>query len=280
MFDHLQSRSRRFPAILIVTLVILAFGCSGSGAVETRLQSAAAEAVPASPVDHKPFDRLLQAHVSDGVVDYGGFEGETTALDAYLATLAAADLSSASREEKLAFYINAYNACTVRLILRHLGEVTSIRDIDKPWDTKEWTLAGETLSLNEVEHKKLLEGLREPRIHFAIVCASIGCPDLAGRAYTAENIDAELDMAARKFLQSNKHVRTSQSGGLWGKTYRLELSQIFNWFKGDFTDGGKAPLTEFVVKYTDPETAAFIREHGSRLKISFLDYDWNLNGKE
>jgi len=272
-------RSR--PPILIVTLgILLAGGCAGSGAAGTPPQEDAARTVSAAPMDHGPFDRLLKAHVADGVVDYGGFKREEAALDAYLATLAAADLSGASREEKLAFYINAYNACTIRLILRHLGSIKSIRDIHKPWDTKEWKLAGETLSLNEVEHKKLREEFWEPRIHFAIVCASIGCPDLTARAYTAGNIDAELDTAAQKFLQSKKHVRTSQSGGLLGKSFRLELSQIFNWFEGDFTDGGTVSVSDFVVKYADEETAAFIREHGGELKISHLDYDWNLNGKD
>jgi len=167
------------------------------------------------------------------------------------------------------------------LILRHLGSIKSIRDISKPWDTKEWQLAGETLSLNEVEHKKLREELREPRIHFSIVCASIGCPDLAGRAYTAGNIDAELDAAARTFMRSRKHVRTITSSGLLGgTTYTLELSRIFKWLKGDFTDGGKAAVSDFVVKYTDQTTTVFIKEHGGRLKISYLDYDWDLNGKQ
>jgi hypothetical protein len=258
-----NSRARIIPSVLIVVLGICLSAAAG-----------------AAPVDHGPFDRQLQAHVAGCVVDYGGWKGEEAALDAYLATLAAADLAAASHDEKLAFYINAYNACTVRLILRHLGKIESIRDIHKPWDTKEWLLVGETLSLNEVEHQKLRGELREPRIHFAIVCASIGCPDLSSRAYTAANIDAELDAAARKFLQSEKHVRTSQSGGLLGKTFRLELSQIFNWFEDDFTAGGTAPVSDYVVKYTDQETAAFIREHGSRLKISHLDYNWNLNGKD
>lgn len=281
MFYQRQSCSRRIPPILIITLgILLAGGCAGSGAAGTPPQEDAVPTVHALPVDHGPFDRLLQDHVKGGIVDYGGFKREEAALDAYLATLASATLSSASREEKLAFYINAYNVCTIRLILRHLGSIKSIREIDKPWDTKEWKLAGETLSLNEVEHRKLREELREPRIHFAIVCASIGCPDLAARGYTAGNIDAELDAATRKFLQSKKHVRTSEGGGLLGKSFRLELSQIFNWFEGDFTAGGTAPVTDFVVEYSDQATAAFIQEHGSRLKISHLDYDWNLNGKD
>ena len=280
MFHIRWSHLRRVPPIMIVTLGLLAFGCSGSGAVEPGPQQDAAAAVQAAPLDHGPFDRLLKVHVNDGVVDYGGFKKEEAVLDAYLATMADVDLSSASRDEKLAFYINAYNACTIRLILRHLGSIKSIRDIDKPWDTRERTLAGEVLSLNEVEHKKLREELQEPRIHFAIVCASIGCPDLASRAYTAENIDTQMDAAAKQFMGSRKHVRTRMSGGLLGKTYVLELSQIFNWFEADFTDGNTAPVADFVVKYTNPETAAFIREHGDRLKITHLDYDWNLNGKD
>jgi len=177
-------------------------------AMPALLSGEPAGAVPAG-VDHGPFDALLQAHVRDGMVDYQGFRDDVAELDRYLATLAQANLDGATREEQLAFYINAYNACTIRLILRHYGKIESIREIRKPWDTREWPLAGEVLTINEIEHQKLRDQLREPRIHFAIVCASIGCPKLASRAYTATHVDAELEAAARGRL----HRRQPADGG-------------------------------------------------------------------
>ncbi len=230
-------------------------------------------------VNHSIFDKLLRKYVSYGMVDYRGFQEEVAELDRYLASLAQAKLAGATREQKLAFYVNAYNAFTIRLILRHLGTIDSIKDIPSRnrWDKREWKLAGETVSLNDLEHKKLRDELEEPRIHFAIVCASTSCPNLAGHAYTESGIDAELDEAARVFLRSPKHVRTEIKEGFFGASYVLYLSRIFKWFGKDFTDDGQRAVPDFVVPYVDEKDASFIREHGGELSIRYLDYDWSLN---
>jgi hypothetical protein len=273
--NMLEARQRPLiPATLMSLLaLILALACSNA---EPTL-STPVDSEP-SPADHSSFDRLLQTYVSDGGVDYKAWQQEQrdlAELDRYLSVLATTNLDGASRAELLAFYINGYNAATLRLIIRNLDQIESIKDIDSPWDTREWTLSGEVLTLNDIEHKKLREQLKEPRIHFAIVCASIGCPDLASRAYTAEAIEDQLDAAARQFMRQTKHLRTSETG----RRPVLLLNPILNWFKDDFTAGGERPVSDFVVRYADPQTVTFITQHAERLKIDYLDYDWQLNLK-
>jgi hypothetical protein len=265
---------RPIPILMSLLALVLALACTTAEPTPPP----AVDAEP-SPADHAAFDELLQTYVSDGSVDYRAWQHtqqHQEQLDRYLAALATTNLSGASRAELLAFYINAYNAATIRLILRNLDQIDSIKDIDSPWDTREWTLSGERLSLNDIEHKKLREQLGEPRIHFAIVCASIGCPDLANRAYTAEAIEDELDAATRRFMSSSKHLRTSETKG----RAVLSLNPILKWFKDDFTDGGRSPVSDFVLRYADPQTAIFIKKHVERLKIDYLDYDWTLNLKK
>ncbi len=229
-------------------------------------------------VDHRPFDQLLRQFVKNGRVDYKGFKSREAQLDRYLTSLAPVKLDKASRAEKLALYVNAYNACTIKLILENLGKITSIKEIDDPWGTRRWRIAGEVLSLDDMEHKKLRAELKEPRIHFAIVCASISCPPLAERAYTPKAIEAQLDAAARRFIRSRDRVRTEVDSGFFSTSYILYLSKIFDWYEEDFTAGGKQSVVDFVLRYADPETAKFIREHRDGLKIKYLPYDWKLNG--
>jgi hypothetical protein len=239
-----------------------------------------AEALPLAADLHRPFSLLLQHHVEAGVVDYAALKGETDDLDRYLDTLAAVDLSGADREHKLAFYINAYNACTLRLIVRHFPEVKSIRDLRRPWKTREWDLAGVTLSLDDIEHKVLRAELAEPRIHFAIVCASISCPKLASRAYAAEDIDAELALATDAFIRSPENVQVEIRGGLFGDRPVLRLSKIFDWFSEDFVAAPGGSVVDFIRAHATPEVEAFIDAHRQRLKVDHLAYDWHLNGKQ
>jgi len=266
---------RHFGTLLAMLMVLLALVTAGA-CTSAEPTTTIPVATDDPPTDHTSFDTLLQKHVSVGEVDYQGFQQDVAELDRYLKGLATINLKGASRAERLAFYINAYNAATIRMILRHLDRIDSIRDIDSPWDTREWILAGELLTLNDIEHTKLRKDLQEPRIHFGIVCASIGCPDLAGRAYTAEAIDDELDEAARKFMRSPRHLRTAYGD----RKPVLFLSKIFKWFSEDFTEGGRLPVSDFVVRYSDPQTVAFIKEHAGRLKIDYMDYDWKLNMKK
>lgn len=227
---------------------------------------------------HQVWDRLLGKHVTDnGRVNYKGFAEDEEALDGYLARLAVVDADSLSRPQRLAFWINAYNACTVKLILKHYP-VVSIRDISKPWDSSDWTLAGRKMSLNQVEHEELRRKLKEPRIHFAIVCASVGCPDLWNRAFTAAGVDEQLDGRAKAFTRSKKHVQMTKLSKFFGGSERvLYLNPIFKWFSEDFTDRGKRPIRDYIAGYANDEIAGYIHESGAALKVRYLDYDWNLN---
>lgn len=258
------NRRRRLSAL---AALLLGAGCVGSGPGQAASATAAA-----ADIDHSGFDALLTRHVRGNGVDYGGLKADQAELDAYLATLAEVELRSASRAVKLAFYINAYNACTLRLILRHYGRIRSIRDITRPWKTKEWRLAGEVLSLDQIEHGKLRGDLKEPRIHFAVNCASVGCPPLRSRAYTAAGIDTELDAAARAFMRSG-NVQFRQETGFFGARYILSLNRIFDWFKGDF----QPSVPDFVAGYAGPATAAALRAHANALTVQYIEYDWSLN---
>jgi hypothetical protein len=155
---------------------------------------------------HNTWDKLLHKYVKDGIVDYKGFASDIKVLDGYLEQLEKENISGYSPAEKLALWINAYNAFTVKLILNHYP-IKSIRKISNPWGQPVWKVAGQTLSLDYIEHKILRREFREPRIHFAIVCASIGCPDLQSFAFRGDKIKEQLDLAAREFFASAKHFR-------------------------------------------------------------------------
>ncbi len=229
---------------------------------------------------HAPLDALLQDHVdASGYVDYAALSESTTRLDAYLAVLAATNADGFSREGKLAYWINAYNAFTLKLILEHFP-VSSIKDIPGRWERKRWTAGSATYSLNDIEHKILRDQLREPRIHFAIVCASIGCPNLWNRAYTGKNIQKELDDAAKRFLQSPKHFRLDREKSIWGRTKTvLSLSSIFKWFKSDFGGNDPAALVDFILPYVAREDRILLEATREEISIRYLPYDWGLNGR-
>jgi len=230
---------------------------------------------------HELFDGLLRAYVHDGVVDYGCFQVHERQLDDYLRVLADVDLSELSRGEQLALWINAYNAFTIKLVLSRYPKISSIKDIPGRWDGKDWTVGGQKYySLDEIENEILRKQFHEPRIHFAIVCASKSCPDLAAEAYVDTRLDAQLDRAAHRFvadpLKGSKIARgTSPLGRSVDKLY---LSSIFKWFRADFEREGS--LVDFVMPYLTGDERFFVEEANNDPPIAFLDYDWSLNGKE
>ena len=289
----MNTRSYRIAGwgLAVVLVAAIAFGLiNGDGheasvdSVQLTKHEMMGQAAPLEQiVDHTLLDELLRKYVDEqGMVYYSGLKQETEKLDQYLAALAQVNLAQATRSQKLAFYINAYNAGTLRMIVRHHGQIKGIKEINgkfnyHQWKTKEWKLAGETLSLDDIEHQKLRGELKEPRIHFAIVCASISCPALWNRAFSAKSVEQELDAAARCFVNSPKHVRTSIAKGVFGsQTPTLNVSKIFSWFKGDF----QPSVAEFIGKYAAGDTAAFINQHAKSLNVKHLDYDWNLNERK
>ena len=222
--------------------------------------------------DHSTYDQLVAAHVdSDGFVDYVGIAGRAAELDAYIDSLATARLDNLGRDERLALLINAYNAFTLQLILDHFP-VESIRDIPSKerWDGERWLLAGETYSLNQVEHELIRPNFLEPRIHFALVCAAIGCPPLRSEAYTGERLEHQLEDQTR-FTHGNERWLRYERGNA-----TVELTALYQWYAGDFEQVAGSVL-EYVARYDDNLAADLAAGH--RPTIRHLDYNWSLNAR-
>ena len=212
---------------------------------------------------HFLFDELLKKYVSDnGNVDYEGFKNSREKLLGYISilqnTFPKFDKLKPSKEQKLAYWINTYNALTIDLILQNYP-LKSIKDIDKPWDQRLWKFGNKWLNLNDIEHQ-ILRKMDEPRIHFAIVCASFSCPKLQNTAFTVSDIETQLTTATKEFLDDSTKNYISQNN--------LRLSKILKWFAKDFKTNGS--LIDFLNKYTEIEIS-------SKAKKSFKDYNWDLN---
>jgi hypothetical protein len=228
--------------------------------------------------DHADFDTLLNAHVRDGLVDYDSFAA-APGFHRYLDRLAAFDPSALSRAEQLAFWINAYNAYTIALILAH-DERESIRNINRtlglslkgPWRERLVHVGGNHYSLDDVEHEIIRPRFGEPRIHFAVVCAAIGCPPLRSEAYRGDVLDVQLDDQARRFLLS-----TPASNRVDAAARTVALSPIFNWYKEDF-GGGKEAIGRFVARLFPAGAERSLLESG-RFTLTFTEYDWRLNAQ-
>jgi hypothetical protein len=259
-----------------------------SGALRAQSEEAAVTAPGSAPsaaspsaLDalHAPFDALLKRHVAKGRVDYDALGDERADLRAYLGSLAEASLEDATRDETMVVWINAYNASTLELILDHWRRIDSIKDISsgKRWKDERWTVAGRRVSLDDMEHE-ILRPMGEPRVHFALVCASISCPDLRDEAYLGASLDAQLSDATARFLSDrSKGLRVGTSKGFFGGTnHELTLSKIFDWFEEDFErDGGS--VIDFVLAHGPADAVAFVTRHRDDLEVEHLDYDWSLN---
>ena len=218
---------------------------------------------------HDGFDRLLKKHVrASGRVDYAGLKKDKAELDKYLKSLDTANVASLNRNELLAFLINAYNAYTLDVIVRNYP-TDSIKKISKPWDTDFARVGGNAVSLNFIEHSLLRprELFDDPRMHFAINCASIGCPLLRAGAYTGKDIDKQLDEAVRRCLADERYAKVDGD--------KVRVTKVLDWFKGDF-DAKYGSLDKFLVKYLPAEASAVVKKGGAG-SIAYFSYDWGLN---
>ena len=232
--------------------------------------------VPLGQVDHTPWNDLLQKYVNEGGrVNYKGWKAssaDSAKLDAYLNALSAGDTSTPSTTaEKIAFWSNAYNAVTVKGILREYPTSSIRNHTAKLWGYNIWknlkiVVSGKPINLNDIEHE-VLRKLGDHRIHFAIVCASIGCPRLLNEAYVADRLDEQLNTNARNFFAQSQNFRVDGN--------RVYLSAILDWFAGDFGADRQAQLRS-VSKYVDDPSTKRVLTSGSA-RVSYLDYDWNLN---
>jgi hypothetical protein len=220
----------------------------------------------AQPADHAAFDALLRANVKNGVVNYPGFQ-DNPAFRKYVEDLAK-PAKLGSKEESLAYYINAYNALAIAGILEGLSP-SSLLGRARYFKVKEWPLNGQSITLYDLEHK-VIRPLSEPRIHFAIICASKSCPFLRNEAFTAARLDAQLDEQARQFVNDPFRNRFDKA------TKTANLSEIFKWFDEDFRGPAGSPQ-KYIARYVaDPEAAKLLAADG--FKVEFIDYDWSLNG--
>jgi len=239
---------------------------------------------------HSAWNQMLQRNVhwdSKGVasqVDYSAFKRQQAELDNYLAELSAVPLKtymSWGKSQQLAFLINAYNAFTIKLILSKYPDLESIKDLgsffSSPWKKKFFGLLGKQRSLDEIEHSMIRQpgAFDDPRIHAAVVCASIGCPGIRDEAFVAEKLDEQLEDSLRRFLSDRSRNRYN------GKADRLEISKIFDWYGDDFIDyRGYPSVAAFLGEYAEllaDEKAAQLRIKAGDTPLDYLDYDWRLN---
>ncbi len=224
-------------------------------------------------VDHSRFDALLREHVAEGGwVDYRGLMRDVAELDRYLEEVAAAPFEALGRDENLTLLINAYNAFTLKLILEHYP-VDSIKSIpaEERWDAVRWRVGLHTWSLNQIEHEQVRPKFREPRIHFALVCAAVGCPPLRGAAYASARLEEQLEAQARYVHEHDRWFRLDPGSG------GVRLTSLYKWYAGDFEQvAGTVP--KYAARYSPGLKRAL--ETGRKPEVEFLDYDWSLNGIE
>lgn len=218
--------------------------------------------------DHSLYQKVLTAYLKGGLVDYAGLKNNPAILDEYLKNVSELEpqtLAFMPDNEKIAFYLNVYNAVTLKIVSQHYP-LKSIKDIPGVWDKIEFMVAGKNLTLNQIEHDILRKEFKEPRIHFALVCASRGCPELASIPFNGKSLDEQLKTQAKKFINNQSRVRLDKDN------FALYLSSIFKWFKDDFGN-----VIEFISKYLPEDEAGFINQR--RPRVRYLDYDWSLNSK-
>lgn len=273
--DAPPRRGLRLPALLLASLAALVLL---SRVAPARYAVAQPPPVPVAAVlsgaAHQPFDALLHMYVKRTGVDYDAWDtnnADLAALRRYVESLETVPVSElendpAARSAELAYWINLYNAATLHLVLEDYP-VDSIKDLggllSSPWDRKVVTVEGTDLTLNDIENRIIRARFDEPRIHFALNCASRSCPPLRAEAYVPDRLDEQLEAQTKAFLSDPGHSRVE------GDHYRL--SRIFDWYRDDFVKAaGSVPA--FVRRYV-PGAAALAAD----AKVKHLDYDWALN---
>lgn len=220
-----------------------------------------------STVNHSAFDKLLQAYVSDkGSVNYKGFLKDKVALENYIVSLTKVNTSKLSKNEKTAFWINAYNALTIHQILKHypISSITKIAN-GKIWDQPlPYKFGGKTLTLNDIEKKILLgDELFDARIHFAVNCAALSCPTLSNKAFTGANVQKMLTENTKATLANPNFNKITENSA--------SISKLFDWYKADFVKA-EGSIVKFINKYSSVKIS-------DKTKISYREYNWSLNGR-
>ena len=234
--------------------------------------------IPAFDHSHRMWTKILQKTVKNGRVNYKHLKNDAAAFNMYLNQLSAVEaeeLSHWSKEQKLAYWINAYNAYTIKAIIDNYP-VKSIKKIPGVWKKLKFKAGGEDITLDEIEHKKLRAELKDPRIHFAVNCASIGCPVISDQAYSADKLDAQFGASVKAMLTNAGQFRIDRD------KEKIYLSKILDWFRDDFQDfkevhsyGKNNGPISFLLEYLPKTDQNYIRT--KKLSVKWLDYDWTLN---
>ena len=249
-------------AIIFAGFILLVAGLYGPGST--------------AGFDHSIFDQVLKTYVNNqGLVDYNGIAGDQS-FKIYMETLKSAQPDAMSRDGQLAFWINAYNAVTIAKVIEWKPK-KSVRETFVPgvwtgtkfFTTREHTVAGKDLSQDDIENEILRKQFKDPRIHFAIICASSGCPLLPRFAYTEENVQTMLEEETRKYINSERGTKIDSAENT------LYLSKLFDWFAGDF-EYKSGSVLNFIKPYLGQKALAFVEKNP---KIKYLPYDWALNAQ-
>ena len=255
----MKFRKVKFPLCLFFILFLI---LSGTGL----------QAFSYDEIDNSIYAQLLKNFVKDGVVDYQGFKSAEKKLDQYLKALEKVNTKTLSRKEQFAFYVNTYNAWTIKLILSGYPGVKSIKDLGSlfksPWKKKICRIDGRVITLDDIEHNILRPLFKDPRVHFAINCAARSCPPLISEPYESSTLDRQLDNSAQAFIND------PLSNRMEGQT--LYVSKIFKWFAEDFNND----IVGFFQKYAKGDMKNALDAHRGKITIKYLGYDWSLNGKE
>ena len=275
--------------LVLFTLFLLLTGCTGysnSSAQGSQEKQAESTVVAAQPFNYQDYAAVLSQYVdASGRVDYEKLKNNRQKLDKFNAAIGSVTRNtyeSWTEEEKIAFLINAYNSLTLQAIVDNYP-TESIRDIPGVWKRKKFKVIDQQVSLNDIEHEILRKEFDEPRIHMALVCASIGCPKLRTEPYTGEKLNAQLDDQTKVFLAIPDNFRIERPAN------RVYVSSIFKWFGKDFQqsygqkenfdnlNGKETAFLNFISQYLSPAEGNYLTQGG--YKVSYLDYDWSLNAQ-
>ena len=274
----------------VSTMTISLVSCSNStNAIQiqqdiTPINKVNTLTVASSVFNYDDYAQVLQTYVNDrGLVDYQGLQANREQLDRFNQSLSkvSPDLYNSWNElEKIAFWFNAYNSLTLQSIIDQQPLPKSIRDISGVWNRRKFEIAGESKTLDNIEHDTLRKDFNEPRLHVALVCAAMSCPPLRNEPYLPEKLDAQLEDQVRKFIVSPHGFKIDRQQG------RVYLSSIFKWYGQDWLKnysvdnkfaGNKKQkaVINFLSRYLTPEDIQYL-ERG-KYKVKYLDYDWSLN---
>ena len=279
--------SKRIIVSLSVPLLLAVAGCNAlnRASIGQNVSSPPESSQIASiekDFSYQDYEEVLQTYVSDrGLVDYSGLQGNREQLDRFVQSMGAVSpqlYQSWNEERQLAFLINAYNAFTLQSIIDQ-NPLKSIREIPGVWKWRKFSLAGEQITLNDIEHETIRKEFDEPRIHAALVCAAISCPPLLNEPYTGEKLQQQLEDRSARWIESEHGLQIDRDSNT------VYLSAIFDWFGKDWLNQyqtqkfvgneKKRASLNFASQYLTPDEARYLQQEN--YKVRYLDYDWSLN---